>query len=78
MRRRYFFIPLIVIIIITGVLVWSCKHPMGTGIPGIANEGSSGNGGEEEIKVIFIKKNKINLMNTKIYYLREQVVKYPL
>ncbi len=38
MRKRYFFIPLIVIIIITGVLVWACKHPYGSGIEGITRE----------------------------------------
>ncbi len=47
MRKRYFFIPLIVIIVIAGVLVWACKHPTGTGIPEIANESSGEDGGEE-------------------------------
>ena len=46
MRKRYFFITLIVIII-AGILVWACKHPTGAGIPEIANEGSSEDGGEE-------------------------------
>ncbi len=32
MRKRYFFIPLAAIIIIAGVLVWACKHPLGEGI----------------------------------------------
>ena len=47
MRKRYIFIPLIVIIVIAGVLVWACKHPTGTGIPEIANESSGEDGGEE-------------------------------
>ena len=46
MRKRYFIITLIVIII-AGILVWACKHPTGAGIPEIANEGSSEDGGEE-------------------------------
>ena len=32
MRKRYFFIPLISIIVISGVLVWACKHPFGEGL----------------------------------------------
>ena len=32
MRKRYFFIPLIAIIVISGVLVWACKHPFGEGL----------------------------------------------
>ena len=32
MRKRYFFIPLIIVLIITGVLVWACKHPFGEGL----------------------------------------------
>lgn len=32
MRKRYFFIPLIIVVIITGVLVWACKHPFGEGL----------------------------------------------
>ena len=32
MRKRYFFIPLMVIIIIAGVSVWACKHPFGPGL----------------------------------------------
>ncbi|TXJ56400.1 sialidase family protein [Brachyspira aalborgi] len=32
MRKRYFFIPLISIIVISGVLVWACKHPFGDGL----------------------------------------------
>ena len=46
MRKRYFFITLIVIII-AGILVWACKHPTGAGIPEIANENSGEDGGEE-------------------------------
>ena len=32
MSKRYFFIPLIIVVIITGVLVWACKHPFGDGL----------------------------------------------
>ena len=32
MSKRYFFIPLIIVVIITGVLVWACKHPFGEGL----------------------------------------------
>ena len=32
MRKRYFFIPLFSIIVISGVLVWACKHPFGDGL----------------------------------------------
>lgn len=32
MRKRYFFIPLISIIVISWVLVWACKHPFGEGL----------------------------------------------
>ena len=32
MRKRYFFIPLISIIVISGVLIWACKHPFGEGL----------------------------------------------
>ena len=41
MRKRYFFIPLIIVVIITGVLVWACKHPFGEGLSfsGINNQG---------------------------------------
>ena len=41
MRKRYFFIPLIIVVIITGVLVWACKHPFGDGLSfsGINNQG---------------------------------------
>ena len=41
MRKRYFFIPLIIVVIITGVLVWACKHPFGEGlsISSINNQG---------------------------------------
>ena len=41
MRKRYFFIPLIIVVIITGVLVWACKHPFGDGlsISSINNQG---------------------------------------
>lgn len=41
MRKRYFFIPLAVIILISGVLVWACKHPWGTGIGEPKNEGGA-------------------------------------
>lgn len=32
MRKRYFFITLMVVITIAGASVWSCKHPFGAGI----------------------------------------------
>ncbi|WP_432632103.1 sialidase family protein [Brachyspira sp.] len=41
MRKRYFFIPLAVIIIITGIYIWACKHPWGTGIGDVKNEGGA-------------------------------------
>ena len=36
MRKRYFIITLIVIII-AGLLVWACKHPLGEGVSGVGN-----------------------------------------
>ncbi|TKZ22745.1 sialidase family protein, partial [Brachyspira catarrhinii] len=49
MRKRYFFIPLIAIIVISGILMWACKHPLGDGISftNINNQGG-GNGTIEE------------------------------
>ena len=50
MKKRYFFITLIVIII-ASILVWACKHPTGTGsIPEIAKGGGSEDGGVEVVK----------------------------
>ena len=45
MRKRYFFIPLIAIIVIAGVLVWSCKHPFGEGLSIINNNNISTSNG---------------------------------
>ena len=46
MRKRYLFIPLIAISVITGILVWACKHPFGDGISlSSINKNSSGIGG---------------------------------
>ena len=49
MRKRYFFIPLIAIIVISGILVWACKHPLGDGLSfsNINNQG--GNGSIEDV-----------------------------
>ena len=44
MRKRYFFIPLIAISVITGILVWACKHPFGPGISGISDVINGGGG----------------------------------
>ena len=48
MRKRYLFIPLIAISVITGILVWACefRHPFGDGISlsSINKNGIGGNG----------------------------------
>ena len=32
MKKRFIFIPLAILIVIAGVLVLACKHPLGAGI----------------------------------------------
>ena len=73
MSKRYFFIPLIIVVIITGVLVWACKHPFGEGLSfsGINNQGGvtgylnetggPGYKGEigKDVTNTFIKPNKV-------------------
>ena len=72
MRKRYFFIPLIAIIVITGILVWACKHPLGDGISfsNINNQGGGGGSIEDvglgyrgeiskEVTNTIIKPNKV-------------------
>ena len=82
MRKRYFFIPLISIIVISGVLVWACKHPFGEGLSIInigkkvdysIEEGGPGYKGEigKDVTNKIIKPNKVEvfpLQSGKNYY----------
>ena len=82
MRKRYFFIPLISIIVISGVLVWACKHPFGEGLSIInigkkvdysIEEGGPGYKGEigKDVTNSIIRPNKVEvfpLQSGKNYY----------
>ena len=82
MRKRYFFIPLIAIIVISGVLVWACKHPFGEGLSIInigkkvdysIEEGGPGYKGEigKDVTNKIIRPNKVEvfpLQSGKNYY----------
>ena len=82
MRKRYFFIPLISIIVISGVLVWACKHPFGEGLSIInigkkvdysIEEGGPGYKGEigKDVTNKIIRPNKVEvfpLQSGKNYY----------
>lgn len=82
MRKRYFFIPLIIVVIITGVLVWACKHPFGDGLSIInigkkvdysIEEGGPGYKGEigKDVTNKIIRPNKVEvfpLQSGKNYY----------
>lgn len=82
MRKRYFFIPLISIIVISGVLVWACKHPFGEGLSFInigkkvdysIEEGGPGYKGEigKDVTNSTIRPNKVEvfpLQSGKNYY----------
>ena len=82
MRKRYFFIPLISIIVISGVLVWACKHPFGEGLSIInigkkvdysIEEGGPGYKGEigKDVTNSIIKPKKVEvfpLQSGKNYY----------
>ena len=72
MRKRYFFIPLISIIVISGVWVWACKHPFGEGLSIInigkkvdysIEEGGPGYKGEigKDVTNSIIKPNKVEV-----------------
>lgn len=74
MRKRYFFIPLIAIIVISGILVWACKHPLGDGLSfsninnqgggtGTVEEGGPGYKGEikKEVTNTIIKPEKVTV-----------------
>ena len=82
MRKRYFFIPLISIIVISGVLIWACKHPFGEGLSIInigkkvdysIEEGGPGYKGEigKDVTNKIIRPNKVEvfpLQSVKNYY----------
>lgn len=82
MRKRYFFIPLISIIVISGVLIWACKHPFGEGLSIInigkkvdysIEEGGPGYKGEigKDVTNSIIRPNKVEvfpLQSGKNYY----------
>ena len=82
MRKRYFFIPLISIIVISGVLIWACKHPFGEGLSIInigkkvdysIEEGGPGYKGEigKDVTNKIIRPNKVEvfpLQSGKNYY----------
>ena len=82
MRKRYFFIPLISIIVISGVWVWACKHPFGEGLSIInigkkvdysIEEGGPGYKGEigKDVTNSIIRPNKVEvfpLQSGKNYY----------
>ena len=76
MRKRYFFIPLISIIVISGVLVWACKHPFGEGLSIInigkkvdysIEEGGPGYKGEigKDVTNSIIRPNKVEVFPLK-------------
>ena len=76
MRKRYFFIPLISIIVISGVWVWACKHPFGEGLSIInigkkvdysIEEGGPGYKGEigKDVTNSIIRPNKVEVFPLK-------------